>query len=217
MCPHDFLSNFSRPIVVVLTGGIASGKSTVSAMFEELRVPVIDTDVIARRIVEPGEPTLAQILIAFGDSILGPGERLDRQKLRSQIFSDPVARTKLESIMHPVIRAKAISEINSLEAPYCILVVPLFVESGEFTNADRVLVVDVDESTQIDRLLKRGGISIDLAHSMITAQAKRIDRLNIAHDIIINNGSLRDLNMQVKHLHHHYLNLATNREMPVKQ
>lgn len=196
-------------MVVALTGGIASGKSAVSDRFAELGTPIIDTDVIAREVVEPGSEGLAEIERAFGRDVMD-GDALDRAALRRRIFDDPEARARLERILHPRIAAEAERRIAALDAPYAILVVPLLVETGLFGDADRVLVVDVPASLQIERLTARDGIGRDEAAAALRAQADRRDRLARADDVVVNTGSLSELRAEVDRLHRDYRELAAS-------
>ena len=196
------------PFIVALTGGIASGKTTVANMFKDLGVPVIDTDVIARELVEPGEPALDAIIFSFGRDYLLPDGNLDREKLRKLVFSTPHAKEKLESLLHPAIRAEALKQIRVLDSPYCMLVIPLLVESSDYGWIDRVLVVDVDECIQKSRVMARDGINGDQAEAIIGLQASRQDRLTAADDVIENSGTIEDLMPKIDALHHNYLNLA---------
>lgn len=200
-----------RPYVVALTGGIASGKTAVSRLFESLGVPVVDTDVIARELVQPGQPLLAAIRDALGDDFFDSEGALRRSELRRHVFSDPAARARLESVLHPAIRSAAWSQVDSLDAPYCILVVPLLVESGAFPEVDRVLVVDVPEAVQVERLLARDGVSEADARAALAAQASRAQRLEVADDVILNDGPLDALRVHVMELDRRYRELATAR------
>ena len=193
---------------VVLTGGIASGKSIASRLFEELGVPIIDTDCIARELVEPGMPALQAIVEAFGTGCLGPDGRLDRRRMRSEIFADPEARARLESILHPQIGAEVRRRISELDAAYCIVVIPLYAESSAYGWIDRVLVVDTDEDTQIARVMQRDRIGRDLAESILASQAARKERLALADDVIRNDGTMERLAARVRELHHKYSQLA---------
>ncbi|MGK7295800.1 MAG: dephospho-CoA kinase [Candidatus Wenzhouxiangella sp. M2_3B_020] len=198
-------------MVVALTGGIASGKTAVSDRFAELGAPVIDTDVIARAVVEPGSEGLAEIEREFGREVLD-GESLDRAALRRRIFDDSGARNRLERILHPRIAAEAERRIAGLDAPYAVLVVPLLVESGLFGDADRVLVVDVPESVQIERLTARDGVDRDDAEAALRAQADRDERLARADDVVVNTGSLDRLRAEVDRLDVAYRELASSSE-----
>lgn len=212
MRPTDSHYVMHGPLIIVLTGGVASGKSTAAELFHKRGVPIVDTDDIARRIVEPGMPALDRIVGTFGKAFLSPDGNLDRRKMRAEIFSRHSARKQLEQILHPAIRQEALLEIGKLEAPYCILIVPLFVESDGFIDADRVLVVDVAEDLQLERLLGRDGLSHELAVSMIDAQASREQRLARANDVIDNRGDLESLDAQVDKLHALYLQLADQKQ-----
>jgi dephospho-CoA kinase len=207
-------SSTQRPFRVALTGGIASGKTTVADLFAGLGVPVIDTDVIAREVVEPGQPALTAIVEAFGPGVLDAGGRLDRPRLRERIFADADARRRLEAILHPAIRQAM--ERQSLEAaalsPYQVLVIPLLAEGGRTDHVDRVLVVDVPESQQIERLVVRDKVSQDHATAALRAQATRTSRLAFADDVIENTGRIVDLQSQVAVLHERYLDLARRRQ-----
>ena len=190
---------------VVLTGGIASGKSAVSGCFERLGVAVIDTDRIAREVVEPGQPALARIAEEFGTAFLDHEGRLDRRRMRDAIFSDPEQKSRLEAILHPVIAREVRRRIRQLEAPYCILVIPLFAESSAYSWTDRVLVVDVSEETQIKRVMARDGINRQQAQAILDSQLNRTDRLALADDVLDNSGSLSELQDKVQALHNEYL------------
>jgi dephospho-CoA kinase len=194
--------------VVVLTGGIASGKTAVSSRFERLGVPVIDTDLIAREVVQAGKPALTAIVDEFGKEVLDNTGELDRGRMRDRIFSDPVSKKKLEDILHPAIGQEVRLRLDAIQGGYCILVVPLLAESGQYAGSDRVLVVDVDAPTQLQRLMARDKISIELATAMLKAQASRQRRLDLANDVIENAGNLEALDRVVASLHEKYAQLA---------
>ena len=194
-----------KPFIVALTGGIASGKTAVSDAFGALGVPVVDTDLIARSVVEPGSPGLRQVVAAFGDGVLDADGGLDRASLRQVIFTDGQARERLEGILHPLIAQAARAELEKVTAPYAILVVPLLVESGLFEDADRVLVVDVPEGVQIQRLMQRDGVTEASARHALQAQASREQRLGKADDVLENTGTLAQLQASVSELHRQYL------------
>jgi len=200
----------STPVLIALTGGIASGKSTVADLFEQQGVPVLDTDQIARDVVEPGTPTFAQILETFGRDILDPSGRLDRRRLRDKIFADPAQRQKLESLTHPAIREELARRSAIAGGAYQIHVIPLLVEAGRTDAYDRVLVVDCPEKDQIRRLMARDGSSSEQAERILAAQASREDRLSAADDVIVNTGTLEDLEQFVLTLHRNYELLAAN-------
>jgi dephospho-CoA kinase len=193
---------------VALTGGIASGKSAVATRFEELSVPVLDTDQIARDVVEPGTPGLAQLVAEFGADILDSGGRLDRRKLRQRVFADPQLRRRLEAITHPAIRAELARRAATAQGPYQIHVIPLLVENGRAEGYDRVLVVDCPPEEQLRRLMARDGSSLEEATRIMQAQASRQQRLEVADDVIVNTGSVDDLRQFVLTLHRNYLLLA---------
>ncbi len=195
-------------LTIGLTGGIGSGKSTVSDIFQSLGVPVIDSDLIAREVVQPGEPGLEGIIQHFGTGILQPDGSLDRQRLRNLVFDDETARKQLEQILHPLIRQRSQQQLATLNTPYAILAIPLLVETGLADSVDRVLVVDCPESVQIERICSRDGINPDQAQAILAAQCSRKQRLEAADDIIDNNQSIDGLTQAVASLHQHYLSLA---------
>jgi dephospho-CoA kinase len=192
-----------------LTGGIASGKSTVSQRFEELGVPVIDADAASRAVVEPGTPGLARVVERFGPGVLTADGQLDRRALRNLIFTDPGLRLALDGILHPLIRAAMEQRAAAAVGPYLVMAIPLLVEGGGARDrVDRVLVVDVDEATQLRRVQARDGGSIEQARAIIASQASRAARLAVAHDVLPNNGSVAELRQSVDRLHERYLRLA---------
>jgi dephospho-CoA kinase len=192
-----------------LTGGIASGKSTVTQRFAELGVPVIDADVASRSVVEPGKSGLAQIVQRFGPEVLDAQGRLDRRALRALIFNDPDSRRALDAILHPLIRAEMELEAAAAQGPYVVMAIPLLIESGNArARVDRVLVVDVDETLQIQRVQARDGCSPEQARAILASQASRSARLAEADDVLLNAGSVADLRQAVDHLHEQYLQLA---------
>ena len=201
-----------RPLRIGLTGGIASGKSLVADLFAGKGVPIIDTDVIAREVVEPGQPALAGIVREFGGDIVGPDGQLDRRKLRDLVFRDGRRRGALERILHPRIREVAEARSAAAGGRYQIIVVPLLVESPMRATMDRILVVDCSEETRLARLLRRDAESEEQARRMIAAQASRDERLAIADDVIDNDGPLDDTARQVDELHRKYLSLADRSE-----
>ncbi len=205
-----------RVFRVGLTGGIASGKSTVARLFGALGVPVIDTDVLAREVVAPGQPLLAQIAARFGANVLAPDGSLDRAALRALVFADPAARADLEQLTHPAIRALLEERSAALGGQYQLLVIPLLVETARRTPVDRVLVVDCSEALQIRRLQARDGSTLEQARQMLAAQASREARLAAADDVIVNDGDLGAVRDQVAELHARYLNLGagTARQAP---
>ncbi len=197
-----------KPFRIGLTGGIASGKSTVANMFAELGVPVIDTDVIAREVVQPGEPALDEIRQRFGDSIIDGAGNLDRSSLRKKVFSNDNARRDLESILHPRIGAEVVRQAENAGGPYQLIVVPLLTGSPLKRFLDRVLVVDCDEETQLQRLLARDTETVEQAQRMLAAQASRQERLAIADDVIRNDQSLDHTRSQVTDLDQRFRHLC---------
>jgi dephospho-CoA kinase len=200
-----------QPFRVALTGGIASGKSTVADLFAALGVPIIDTDVIARQVVEPGQLALAAIVTAFGPDVLDAEGRLDRRRMRERIFADPSARQRLEAILHPAIRAEMERQSREAAGPYQVLVIPLLTEGKRRDHVDRVLLVDVPEALQIERLVSRDGVSREQAQASLDAQATRAARLAMADDVVCNTGWVDDLREKVAELHDKYLGLAAAR------
>lgn len=187
-------------MIVALTGGIASGKTAVSDAFAARGVPVVDTDRLAREVVAPGSSALEEVFSAFGDAIRADDGGLDRAALRQRIFRDPEARGRLEAILHPRIVALAEQRLAQIDAPYAVLVVPLLVETGLFSDIDRVLVVDVPESLQIERLMHRDGTDRREAEAALAAQATRARRLAAADDVIDNRGDFEALHSRVAEL-----------------
>lgn len=198
------------PLRIGLTGGIASGKSAVASAFARLGVPIVDTDRLAREVVEPGQPALAAVVDAFGPGILAADGRLDRRRLRALVFADAERRRRLEAILHPAIRAAMAAEIAAVAAPYVVVAIPLLVESGQRSAFDRVLVVDCPAETQLARLVERDGESPASARAILAAQAGRDARLAAADDVLENTGSLADLEAAVRQLHARYLALAAD-------
>jgi dephospho-CoA kinase len=191
-----------------LTGGIASGKSTVARRFAELGVPIIDADESARTVVEPGRPGLAELTKRFGGGVLTAGGELDRRALRSLVFADQQLRRDLEAILHPLIRADMEQRADAAAGPYLVMAIPLLVEGGSQGRVDRILVVDVGEDVQLQRVMERDSITLEQARSILAAQAPRAVRLEAADDVIVNSGSVADLRRTVDALHEHYLGLA---------
>jgi dephospho-CoA kinase len=198
----------SRPFRVGLTGGIASGKSTAAKFFGALGVPIIDTDQLARDVVEPGQPPLERLVERFGPSILTDDGHLDRPALRNIVFSDPKARADLEALTHPAIGAAVEARSAEVGGIYQILVIPLLVEKSLGSQLDRVVVVDCDEELQIRRLQARDGSTLEQARAILNAQTSRSARLKAAHDVIKNDGDMSAVRDQVEKLHARYLELA---------
>lgn len=198
-------------LLIGLTGGIASGKSRVSALFERFGACIVDADLLAREVVQPGSEGLAELVAAFSRAVLAADGTLDRAALRQQIFADPAARQRVDAILHPRIRAlseQRIDEARSTGCDYTIYVVPLLVETGQQARFDRIAVVDVPESVQLARLMARDGGSEADARRILASQASRDERLAVADDIIDNSGSIDHLTTQVHELHHFYRDLV---------
>lgn len=199
-------------LIIGLTGGIGSGKSTVCNYFANLGVPIIDADLIAREVVEPGQPALEQISARLGKDFITSEGRLNRRLLRERIFLDDRARTTLQSIMHPLIRARMKEQLATLDAPYVIIAIPLLVETGQRDMLDRILVVDTPVELQIQRVCRRDKVDKDQVQSILEAQCSRTDRLAVADETINNTGDLKALEGQVSQIHHYYLKLANNKD-----
>ncbi len=191
-----------------LTGGIASGKSTVARRFTELGIPVIDADESSRLVVVPGQPGLAQVVQRFGTEVLGAEGELDRRALRDLIFADPAKRRDLEAILHPLIRADMERRAAGAAGAYLVMAIPLLVESAARDRVDRILVVDADEAAQLERLTARDSVSLDQARAILAAQASRENRLKAADDVLVNSGTVAQLREAVDRLHQRYLRLA---------
>lgn len=200
-----------QPFRIGLTGGIASGKSTVAELFAGLGIPVIDTDVIAREVVQPGRAAYNEIRARFGEDVIDAAGNLNRSIMRKLVFSNDEARLDLEAIVHPRIGAETRRQANVAAGPYQLIVVPLLVGSPLATFVDRVLVVDCDEELQIQRLLARDTETVAQARKILTAQASRRERLAIADDVIDNNDGIDKTRRQVLELDRRYRRLANGR------
>ena len=198
-----------KPYTVGLTGGIGSGKSAVAGLFAGLSVAVVDTDEIAHELTRPGGEAIAAIRAAFGDQALASNGALDRAAMRKLAFGDARARTRLEAILHPMIRAESSRRLERAGGPYAILVIPLLVESGvDRSRTPRVLVVDCPEASQIERVMRRSGLPEAEVRAILAAQATRAQRFAAADDVIDNGGAPQALEGQVARLHEKYLTLA---------
>ncbi|HDZ8895680.1 dephospho-CoA kinase [Aeromonas dhakensis] len=196
--------------VVAITGGIGSGKTTVANQFAELGIEVVDADIIAREVVEPGTPALAAIAAHFSADVIAPDGRLDRRQLRERVFTDPQAKGWLNALLHPLIRSEMQRQCAAARSPYCLLVVPLLVENRLTALANRVLVIDVDEATQIERTCRRDGVSREQAEAILAAQASRTERLAAADDVLDNqNGTPEAIKSRIFALHETYLAFAS--------
>ncbi|MBI0035091.1 MULTISPECIES: dephospho-CoA kinase [Gilliamella] len=194
------------PYIVALSGGIASGKSTIANLFAQLGVPIIDADVIARQVVEIGTDAYKVIVKHFSQEILLPNNEIDRSQLRDIIFNNDHERLWLNNLLHPIIQEQTQIQIAQQTVAYVIWVVPLLVENNLHNLADRVLMVDTPEQLQLERLIQRDNIDESLAKKMISSQISSQKRLTYADDIIVNNGDLTSLTAQVNKLHQQYLN-----------
>src|SRR5258706_7229295 len=201
----------TAPWRVALTGGIASGKSTVAALFAELGVPIIDLDLIAREVVAPATALLAQVFARFGSALGRADGDLDRRALRELVFRDSGARRDLEALLHPVISARAAEQSARAAGPYQIVVIPLLAETGAASEYERVLLVDCDEATQRARLARRDGMSPALVDAALASQGTRAARRALAADLIDNSDGIDELRLQVPSLHRRYLELAQRR------
>ncbi|MCE8002247.1 dephospho-CoA kinase [Billgrantia ethanolica] len=200
-------------MIVGVTGGIASGKSTVARAFAALGVPWVDADDVAREVVEPGEPALTEIAGRYGERVLQADGSLNRRALREIVFADEGERRWLESVTHPRIRQRIVAHLERLQAegaPYVLLVSPLLFESSQSEMADRCLVIDVPESLQIARTASRDDVDDAQARAIVAAQMPRSERLARADDVIDNTGSEADLAAQVAELDRRYRELATS-------
>ena len=191
-----------------LTGGIASGKSSVCTLFEHFSVPIIDADIIARQLVAPNQQAHSEIIKRFGKEILHTDDTLNRHKLRQLIFSDPIAKKNLENILHPKIRQQITLHADQQNTPYLILAIPLLIESKMTDLVDRILVIDIAPDPQLRRLQQRDGVSLQQAQLIIESQCSQTERLAYADDIIDNNSDISSLKKQAQRLHKKYIKLA---------
>ena len=193
---------------VGLTGGIASGKTVVANIFADLGAGIVDTDQVAREVVAPGQPGLEAVREEFGAGVIHASGELDRPALREVVFADPAARQTLESLLHPMIRARTLDMLKQMRTPYAVAVVPLLVETGFEELVDRVAVVDCPREIQLKRLMDRDGIDLHQAESMLSAQVDRRTRLAAADDVIDNSGNRESTRRQVQGLHTRYGHLS---------
>lgn len=195
-------------LVIGLTGGIGSGKTAASDWFAAQGIAVVDADVVAREIVQVGQPALAQIQQQFGDWVLLDNGELNRSALREYIFNHPNARAQLEAITHPLIRESIVQQLDQARSPYVVLVSPLLFETQQHLLTQRHLLVDVPEDLQLERASQRDGQSREQIGRIIAAQMPRQDKLSLAHDVVVNEGDLKHLYQQLEVLHQMYLSLC---------
>ncbi len=197
-------------LTIGLTGGIGSGKTAASTYFEELGICIVDADVVARQIVEPGQAALAAIIQHFGRSILLADDTLDRAKLREKIFNNPTDKTWLESLLHPLIREEITRQLQAAKSPYVILVSPLLFETNQHTLVDRTLLIDVPEQVQRERAAQRDGNSVQQIQKIIDSQLPRKQKLARADDVIVNDKGLAELKENISIMHEKYLQHVNN-------
>lgn len=202
--------------VVGISGGIGSGKTTVTDIFAEYGIEVIDADVIAREVVEHGTQGLEAIINKFGPSVLDDSGHLNRATLRTLVFNDLAVKDWLNQLLHPLIREQMLIQTENAKSAYCLLSVPLLVENKLYEQVDRVVIVDVDEQVQLQRTVLRDKTNEQQIRAIMAAQASRQQRLAVADDVIDNNGQTEGLAKQVTQLHKHYLQLAQQKQISVK-
>jgi dephospho-CoA kinase len=197
--------------IVGLTGGIGSGKSAAAQIFEKLGAAVIDTDAVAHALTVPGGAAIAPIRAAFGAQYLTPEGALDRARMRELVFADATKKHRLESILHPMIRAQTNELVLAARSPYVILMVPLLVESGDYRRrCQRILVIDCPEEMQVERVAARSGLAAEQVRAIMANQVTRAARLAAADDVIDNSGDLPQLRPQVEAVHARYLQFAAS-------
>lgn len=197
-----------RTMIIGLTGGIASGKSTAANAFKAINVPLIDADDVAREVVEPGQPALAEIEKHFGADVILPSGELDRATLRTKVFTDDSERVWLERLLHPLINTRIRDWLLACKSPYCVLVSPLLMETQQKKLVDRILLIDVPESVQISRTMNRDNSSRKEVEAILKAQSSREFKLEHADDIILNDKDTEYLESEVRRIHEYYLELA---------
>jgi dephospho-CoA kinase len=197
-----------QTLVVGLTGGIGSGKTTVANGFHALGIPVIDADKLARELVEPGQPALDEIISTFGTEATTTDGRLDRNYMRQRIFANPGQKSQLEAILHPKIRQRIRALLANIKTPYCIVVIPLLLETGQTDLVDRILVVDSPEKEQLTRVAARDSLSDNAIMAIINSQTDRNTRLAAADDIIVNDRGMSELTGHIQKLHRHYMGIT---------
>ena len=195
-------------LVVGLTGGIGSGKTTVAEGFSALGVPVIDADQLARELVEPGQPALDEIIEIFGKASVAPDGQLERSYLREKIYTDVGLKLRLEAILHPKIRQRIRTLLSNIQEPYCIVVIPLLLETQQNDLVNRILVVDAPEKEQRQRVAARDSLSDNTIMAIMQSQADRSTRLAAADDVIVNDRNVASLTDRIQELHQHYMEIA---------
>jgi len=200
--------NGIHPLVIGITGGIGSGKTTVANGFKTLGVPVIDADQLARELVAPGQPALDEIIAVFGKECISPDGQLNRAFIRQEIYSDAVLKGRLEAILHPKIRQRIRALLADIREPYCIVVIPLLLETQQTDLVDRILVVDAAEKEQLARVAARDSLSHNTIMAIMQTQADRSTRLQAADDVIVNNSDLESLTERILELHTHYMDIS---------
>ena len=198
----------SHPLRIGLTGGIGCGKTTVCDLFELSGINIIDADIVAREIVQPDELAHKEIVNTFGSAILDKNREIDRKKLRDIVFDQPEKLQQLEKITHPRIISSMRVQVSETTSPYCILCIPLLFEKKLQEEVDRVLVVDLPIEVQKERVASRDGINITQVEAIMSHQINREERLSLADDVILNDGSIPDLQARVETLHERYLSLV---------
>ncbi len=196
------------PLKVGLTGGIASGKTTVSDLFKQLGVPIIDADIIAHQLVQPPSPVLRLLAETFGQAVLQADGQLNRAYLRELVFQKPEQKQKLEAIMHPRIRAEMLAQVAQVTTPYCILSIPLLLETQQMQLVDKILVVDCPAELQRERLARRSGLDESMISAILAAQASRQQRQAIATEMVDNSLTMETLSTKIHQLHELYLKIA---------
>jgi dephospho-CoA kinase len=195
-------------LVVGLTGGIGSGKTTVAEGFSALGVPVIDADQLAHELVEPGQPALDEIIEIFGKESVAPDGQLERSYIRQQIYTNVGLKLRLEAILHPKIRQRIRTLLSNIEEPYCIVVIPLLLETQQNDLVNRILVVDAPEKEQRQRVAARDSLSDNTIMAIMQSQADRSTRLAAADDVIVNDRNVASLTDRIQELHQHYMEIA---------
>ncbi len=196
-------------LIIGLTGGIGSGKSAATQIFQALGIDVVDADLMARTVVEPGSPALQSIAEHFGQQILKPDGSLDRAALRQRIFAAPAERQWLENLLHPLIRKEIVQRLHKADSAYAILSSPLLLETGQDALTDRVLLIDAPEARQIERTCQRDGTSPEDVTAIMATQWTRSQRQERADDVILNDGDLHQLELKVRAMHQTYIALST--------